>query len=171
MLGKQKIATDPRRVALVEAIAHHEDRSRALEAATAAVDRAHKLADAAETRHHLAKAGLAAWRTNQVSRLHAAAATGEELVQESGRAVWAATEDAADEIESAKSVSADCTASHDRRDWRTEMGGNSPWVCGRAVLTGEVDRLTAKTANLRDKYHEKCATLIWLRDMLQATSA
>jgi hypothetical protein len=34
------------------------------------------------------------------------------------------------------------------------------------VLTGEVARLTAQTANLRDKYHEKCAALIWLRDML-----
>src|SRR5450631_4207956 len=105
-MGKmEKVATlDPARVALAEAIANHKEWTRALDTATTAVDRAHTLIDAALLRHEISRADLAAWRANQVSRLHAAATTGEESPQESGRAVRAAVEDSADEIESAYSA-------------------------------------------------------------------
>ena len=168
-MGKiEKVETqrDPRRVALGEAIANHNERSRAFDAAKAAVARANTLVDAAETRHQLAKAGLAAWRTNQVERLHAAAATGEELPQESGRAARAAAEDAADEIESAKSVLVDCMAA------RTEAEKALQWAVLRLesavapVLTSEVASLIAQATSLREEYHEKCAALTWLKDQL-----
>ena len=93
-MGKAQLiepSHDPAR----DALAAHIDRdmkARDLEAATAAVARANTLVDVAETRHGLAKAGLAAWRANQVERLHDAAATGKTLPQESAREARAAAE-------------------------------------------------------------------------------
>jgi hypothetical protein len=168
-VGKvEKIETvrDPRRVALGEAIANYNERSRELDAATAAVDRAHTLIDAAGTRHQLAKAGLAAWRANQVSRLHAAATTGEESPQESGRAVRAAVEDSADEIESAKSVLVDCKASLANSEDGIKWAQIRLESAVRSVLTGETSSLIAAARDLRDRYHAKCAVLFWLRDQL-----
>jgi hypothetical protein len=64
-------------------------------------------------------AALSAWRVNQVERLHAAAATGEAPTQEIAREARAAAQDAADEIESAKSVLVDCEArARDAKDTR-----------------------------------------------------
>jgi hypothetical protein len=163
-MGKmEKIATpgDSLRIALSEAIANHKERSRELTAATAAVDRAYadwRCGDPTPTR----KAGFAAWRTNQVSRLHAAATTGKEPPQESGRAVRAAAEDAPDEIESAKSVLLDCKASLASAEDGMKWSKLRLESAVRPVLTSEISSLIATATDLRDRYHEKCATLIWL---------
>jgi hypothetical protein len=110
---------DPARTALSRAVIDRELRARDLEAAKSARQRASLMVDAAEVRHGLARAGLSAWRVNQVERLHAAAATGEAPTQEIAREARAAAQDAADEIESAKSVLVDCEArARDAKDTR-----------------------------------------------------
>jgi hypothetical protein len=168
-MGKPQLiesSRDPARAALGAAIRERDMRARDSEAAKAAVERANTLVDVAETRHGLAKAGLAAWRINQVERLHAAAATGEAPAQESAREARAAAQDAADEIESAKSVLVDCEArardAKDESEWATR---NVESLVG-PVLTNEIDRLVTEAARLRDELHRKHAVLVWLRDLL-----
>jgi hypothetical protein len=161
-----KPSRDPARATLSRAIIDRDMKARDFEAAKAAVERANTLVDVAETRHGLAKAGLAAWRVNQVERLHAAAATGEAPPQESAREARAAAQDAADEIESAKSVLVDCTASladaKDSLEWARQ---NVETAVG-PVLTSEIDRLVAEVARLREELHGKFGVLIWLRSQL-----
>jgi hypothetical protein len=165
-MQRVEVPSDQARLALAEAIANHKEWTRALDTATTAVDRARTLIDAAVTRHEIARADLAAWRANQVSRLHAAATTGEESPQESGRAVRAAVEDSADEIESAKSVLVDCKASLANAEDGIKWAQIRLESAVRPVLTSEISSLIAAATDLRDRYHEKCGVLIWLRDQL-----
>lgn len=168
-MGKAQLiepSHDPARAALGRAIIDRDMKARDLEAATAAVARANTLVDVAETRHGLAKAGLAAWRANQVERLHAAAATGKTLPQESAREARAAAEDAADEIESAKSVLVDCEARARDAAESFEWARQKVETAVGPVLTSEIDRLVAEATRLRDELHGKYSVLVWLRGQL-----
>jgi hypothetical protein len=159
---------DVTRVALGLAIANRDEKSRSFDAARAAASRAALIVEAAEAKHHSAKQELVAWRAGQVERLHAEAHTGAAttLIGKPAREVRAAAEDAADEIESAKSVLTDCMASvADAKDGLqyAQLGVERAVA---PVFVGALDGLLAEAAALREQLDGKHALLSWVERLL-----
>jgi hypothetical protein len=94
--------------------------------------------------------------------LHAAATTGEVPPQDSAREARAAAEDAADEIENAKSVLVNCTAS------LAEAKDTEQWAKLRVeravapVLTSKIDKLLAEAEELHAALEAKLAAIDFL---------
>jgi hypothetical protein len=170
-MGKvEKIATerDPHRVALGEAIEDRDEKSRAVERAKAALERANFLTEQAEARLESAKGALSAWRSDQAARVLVTASTGAPAAPaqsaREARIEVVDAEDAHDASMAALSACAarlsDATEDLNRAQGRVESAAAD-------TLAGQIDRLASEAANLQELLHRKYEELYWVRGQVR----
>lgn len=151
------------RAILAEAIAAWHDADRIAGVARASVERAETLVAEAEAHAKAVTIALASARNGHAARLRAAAEGGVIEAPASTREARFAELDAAEELEAARSVLAECNASAADADDDARRAQRRVEAAVAPILAGEIDRLIAEAEGLRAQLDGKYSVLTWLR--------
>jgi hypothetical protein len=170
-MGKmEKVAPqgDELRIALAECILDRDAKAKATALAREALERSNELVVEAERHADVVRIALASAQGREPSLRQAVEGGGVIEKPASTREQRFAEIDAADEIELARKVLTNCTASLafavDAQQWAQRKVD----ACVTPILAAEVDRVIVETARLNDELHKKHEVLIWLRSQLPA---